>query len=122
MPRSTKSAVLAPRECRIDRDRERGVWRAIPFIERHVLVLIAHLVTKYRVVPAQIAANRFRVGIKQYLIRIETQSIGRIIRTVDSIAVQLPRQNLGQVGMPDQIGLMAERNPACFLLSIDIVK
>ena len=44
-------------------------------------------------------------------------ALGRLVRAVDAVAVELAGQHVGQVGVPDLVGLLGQRDPLRLLRS-----
>ena len=83
----------------------------VAIVEGQVSLRIAHLVAAHLVAPTHIAADPLGVGIEHDLVRIEAMSVGRLVRSVDAIAVKLSRANVGQVAVPDQVAALGDGNP-----------
>jgi hypothetical protein len=52
---------------------------------------MADLIAKERIVPPEIAADRFGVRIEQDLVRVEAMAVRRVIRPMNAVAIQLAR-------------------------------
>jgi hypothetical protein len=53
---------------------------------------------------------------------VEAKALAGLIRAMNTITVELPRQDLGQIGMPDVISVFRQGNTVHFLLGIDRVE
>src|SRR5262249_17330201 len=114
MPGSLKRPITFPVESGIN-DHTLGHLRGtIALITREIEVRIADRIAKQRIAPADVSVECLRIGVKQQLRGIEPMSSLGLIRTVNSVAVSLTRLCLGQVDVPDVIGLLANWN-ACDL-------
>src|SRR6202034_319190 len=87
-PRDLRAMLLAPSESRFDDPAFGDVARIVAPIDRQVLARAAEAVAEIGVGPAQPSVQRFSIGVDQQLVGIETVAIGRIVRTVDTIAVK----------------------------------
>src|SRR5262249_53001543 len=86
VPRSLGQTVVAPGESRLDNE---GQWRkgtAVTFIEIGGRLRTAARPVE-RVVPAQVAADGFRIWVEQNLVRIEPMAFRRRISAVNSVTV-----------------------------------
>jgi len=68
------------------------------------------------VVPDQIARDRPGVRVEQNFARIEAMPPRRLVRPVNSIAIDLARPRIRQVSMPDLMCLLGQRDPMRFAL------
>src|SRR5579875_2581037 len=66
--------------------------------------------------------NSLGIGIEKEFRRIKSVTIHRCIRTMHTIAIELPRSYLRQVNMPDLICLLRHWNPGYLTVSIRSVK
>ncbi len=109
VPGSARRLVVAPVERGLGDGGQRGERRAVALVETGVVT--GGLVMAVEcVIPEQFAADRFRVGIKQDLVRIEAEPCAGMPRTVHAVAVELPRLGLGQVAVPDVVGGFRQRD------------
>src|SRR6266511_2608282 len=102
--------VVAPGECRVDHLALGHAERAVAVVGGEILAPAADAITEMRVAPAQGACDRTGVRIEQQLFRVEAHAGLRIVRPVNAIAIEQPRSRVGEVTMPDLIGLLAQRN------------
>jgi hypothetical protein len=89
-------AIIAPFKSCIHHASERREWRGIAF-------RIVH-----RIVPTQIARDRFRVRIQQNLARIEAMAPLRIMRAMHAIPVNLTGLHVRQTTVPDLIRFLRQ--------------
>ena len=66
----------------------------------------ADAVAEVRVAPDERALQVLRVRLDQKLVGIEAMSLGGLVRTMYSIAVEKSGTSLGQIGVPDIIGTL----------------
>ena len=89
--------------------------RAVAPVEREVRPRMADAIAVERVVPAQLALKRPRVGVEQQLVRVEpVPGLGRV-RPVRAEPVELPRPQVGKVAVPDLVGELRQRDPVGLL-------
>src|SRR6266536_1199216 len=101
MPGDARWAVVSPGKGRINDRSQRGVWGAVPVIKSEVGLRVAQRVGKECIGPAYVAANRFRIGIEHKLVGIEAVPLLWLKGATDAVAIELAREDLGQIGMPD---------------------
>jgi hypothetical protein len=70
------------------------------------------LVSKHGIVIADRTVDRLGVGIQEQLVRVADLALDRIPRSMDPVAVVLPRGNTGQITMPDEPVHLTQANPA----------
>ena len=110
VPRGLRSPVLAPGERRVDHHALRHRARAVAPVDGEVLVLVADLVAVHGVVPPDRAADGPRVRIEEELVRVEPMPVSRLVRPVHPVAVQASRPHVRQVGVPQEVGPVRERD------------
>src|SRR5262245_33354000 len=94
--------VVTPSKSRLDDGGQRCKRRAIPWIQTQGVFGTAR-VSVNGIVPLQVAADCLRIGIEENLVRIESMSLVRRIRSVNTISVQLTRLRIGQIAVPDLV-------------------
>src|SRR6478609_1095303 len=99
MPWRPRRAVIAPAELRFDDASQRREWRTVTFVEIRVVACSARIAIK-RIVPAQVPADGLRVRIEHDFVRVEPMTPLRLARTVNSVAVELPGPEIGQIHVP----------------------
>ena len=113
VPGRTQLGIVAPVEFRIDDHCQGGTVGVVPVIEGKVRIRVADAVPEHRIGPAQVASDRLDIGIEHDLVRIEPVSLLRIVRAVHAITVKLTKLNVGQIAVPDNIGLFRQRDTMC---------
>ena len=96
--RDARMTVAGPVEERVDDDTEHHVRGGVVVVDR---CRIAELVREQRRIPVDLADRRLGVRVEQQLVRVRPLALGRVVRTVDAIAVALAGLHLGQVAVPD---------------------
>src|SRR5436190_13696464 len=97
MPRCAQRSIVAPSKRRID-NLTKGCKRcAVASVEGKVGLCVADLVTEQFVRPTNVASDRPGIRIEQDFVRVEAMPLLGLVRAVDSIAVELPRNDVGQV-------------------------
>src|SRR5260370_1769133 len=99
IPRRPRRAVIAPAELRFDDASQRREWRTVTFVEIRV-VACAMLIAIKRIVPAQVPADGLRVRIEYDFVRVEPMTPLRLVRAVNSVPVELPGPQVGQIDLP----------------------
>ena len=115
VPGRARRPVVAPGEGRVDHRRQRGIRRAVAVVEGQVGLRVAELVAEQLVGPAHVAADRLGVRVEHDLVGIEAVPAGGLVRPVDAVAVELAGQDVGQVGVPDLVGVLLQRDPVRLL-------
>ena len=93
---STTTATAHPSLARVSSERSAA---AVP-----------HAVPEHGIRPADVSPDRFRVRIHDDLVGIEPVPLVRLVRPVDPIAIELSGTDIGQIAVPDQVGLLAQGN------------
>ena len=110
VPRRLRSTVLAPGERRVDHHALRHRAGAVALVEGEVLVGMPDLVSVHGVVPPDRPADRPRVRIEEHLVRVEPMTLARLVRPVDAVAVEAAGPHVGEVGVPQEVGPVGERD------------
>ena len=110
VPWNPRVPVASPREGRVHHRGEGGERRAVPRVRGQIARGVVEGIPVDRVAPAQGAADAFRVGIENHLLRVEAVTRRRVVRSAHAIAVRLPRPDVGQVAVPHEIGPFRERD------------
>ena len=108
VPRRGRRPVVAPAECGIDDLTLRHTRCVVASVERQVATRVADPVAEVRIAPGERPDDRFRVRIDQQLVGIESVAVLGLVGSVDAVAVQLTRPDLGQVAVPDLVGPLPE--------------
>ena len=85
---------------------------AVPLVKGKVPLRAPDLVAEHLVGPPELPADRLGVGIQQELVRVESQALLGVIRSVDTEAVELPRCQPRDIGVPYPVGTLAQGNGA----------
>ena len=120
VPRGAQRPIVTPGERCVDYGTERSERCAVAIVEGRVIR--ARSKTEERVVPADRTADDLRVGIHDELVGVESMTGVRRVRTVHAIAVELPGMDVGQVAVPDHVGLLGQRDGQGFDLGVDRVE
>ena len=59
---------------------------------------------------ADVAVQRLGVGVDQQLVRVEAVAVLRVVGAVDAVAVELPGPHVGQIAVPDLVGVFGQRD------------
>ena len=62
------------------------------------------------VVPDDLAVERAGVGVDEQLVGIEAVAVGRVVGAVDAVAVELAGTHVGQIAVPDLVGVFGQRD------------
>src|ERR1700738_360931 len=62
-----------------------------------------------RIAPDQAAGNGFGIGIDEKLVGVEAQAALGIVWAVDPVAIELPRQHIIEIAVPDILGPLRKR-------------
>src|SRR5690554_6309993 len=82
--------------------------RTVALVEAQVRVRRAYGVAEQGLGPLQLADQLLGVGVDQQLVRVETVAGIRLVGPVDPIAVDHARVGIGQVSMPDLVGIFRQ--------------
>ena len=108
VPRRRRAAILTPGERRIDDLALGHAEGVVALVHGEIFALAADAIAEMTVAPAQIADDRFGVWIEQQLLRVEAKPFRRIVGTVNPVAVAQSGPGVGQIAMPDLIGLLGQ--------------
>ena len=100
--------VVPPGKGGVDNRRQRSRRRVVALVEGEVRLRIAHLVPEELVCPMGDAADLLGVGIENDLVRVKPMSFGRLVRTMESVTINLSRPAIRQIHVPDLIGLLRQ--------------
>jgi hypothetical protein len=116
VPRDGGRAVAAPIERGVDHDPLRHAERAVRVVHDPVVPRLIERVGEGMGVPPNRSGQGARIRIDQQLGRVEPEPAGRLIGSVDPIAVVLARSDPVDVAVPDVIRTFAEAlHPVGFL-------
>ena len=110
LPRDLGAAVAQPGERRIDDHAFRHVGRAVPFVERQVVAGL-HLVAEHLGAPNQLTNMPFGIRVEQQLVSVEAVPGLGIPCTVHAVAVNGARPGIGQIAVPDLVGIFRQLDP-----------
>ena len=99
VPRGSRRAVLPPAKSWFDHARQRRKRRAVAFVEARVVARAVRIPVE-SIVPMQVTADRLGVRIEHDFVCVETVASLGLVRAVNPVAVELPRADVGQVGVP----------------------
>ncbi len=116
------AAVVAPGKGFVEHGPQRRELGVVALVEREVRLRIVQLVAEHLVGPAPLASDRLGVRIEKDFVRIEPMPFGRLIRSMNAVAVDLSRQHVRKIGVPDHVGLFAEVDALRFLLGVGTVE
>ena len=114
VPGGAGRPIVAPGEGRVHDAAERAERRVVAAVQGKVGRGVAEFVAEQRIVPMHLAANRLGIRVQDDLFRIEAVPVGRLVGTVNPVAVKLVGLNVGQVTVPDLVGMFAENNALGF--------
>jgi hypothetical protein len=73
-----------------------------------------------RVAPDQPSGQPLGVRVDQELIRVETESLLRLVRPMHAIAIELSGRDIVQIAMPDIFAALGQRDAFQFALALVI--
>ena len=120
VPGDARRAVVAPGEGGVDHLTTGHAGSAVARVEGQIGLLRAHLVAILQLAPVDAADDRFGIGVEQQLVRVEPLTMLGLVGTVDPIAVQQAGAGIGQVPVPDPVGLFGQRQAFKFALPAGI--
>ena len=82
--------------------------RAVALVEGQVVARRLHPVAEQGRVPGQLADHLLGVGIEQEFVGVESMSRGGLVGSVDPVAIDGPRPRIGQVAVPDLVGVFRQ--------------
>ena len=109
-PRHAGCTVVAPGEGRVDHtalDHER---RAVPGVERRVV--LTQNIAEQLGCPGNLTHDRAGVGIEQQFVGVEAVAIGRFVGAMHAIAIDGAGPRLRQETVPDFVGVFRQVDPA----------
>ena len=115
MPGRARRAVIAPGERGIDDAALGRAGGAVTFVERQVQLRVGGVVAEVRIAPAHPPRQQPRIRFDQQFVGIEAVAALRIVRAVAAIAVQQAGTRLGQVAVPDLVGVFVQRDALHFV-------
>ena len=82
----------------------------VAIVERKILLRIANPIAEHRVGPRQVAADGLGIRIEEELVGIEAMALLGHVRPVHAIAVELAGRDVGQIAVPDLIGVFRHQD------------
>ena len=107
-PRRPRQAIVAPGERRVDDHALGHPGRAVPVVPGEVRLGGADHVSEQGVAPVQGTVQGPRIGVEEQLPRVEAMPGVGVIGAVDAIPVPLAGTGLGEVDVPDLVGLLRD--------------
>ena len=117
-PGHARRAVVAPGEGFVQHGRQRREAGIVALVEREISLGVADAIAPHFVAPARLPGDSLGVRIEQDLVLVEAVSFGRIVGPIDAETVGLTGQNVGQVGVPDHVGLFGDLDAVRFALAL----
>ena len=114
--------VVAPRKRRVYDDALGHPGGVIATVERKIGARRTDAVAEMHVAPDDRAHDHRRVRIEQQLVMVEAVAARRIVRSINAVAVEQTGPRVGQVAVPDRIGVFRERDALDFAPSAGIEK
>src|SRR4051794_6061070 len=100
-PRDRWSAVLPPRECRVNDDALGHSARVVPSIKRQVGACAAGAISEMGIAPDEAPRELFGIGVDEELVRVEAVSALGLVAAVNPIPIELSRRYIVQIAVPD---------------------
>ena len=88
VPGNARRLICSPTEGGINHYAFEHAGSTVAAIEGEIFLGMTNPVAEVRIAPLQIILDLLGVGIQQQLMVIKTVSVGRIVRTVDTVAIQ----------------------------------
>jgi hypothetical protein len=120
VPGRARAAVVAPGEGGVDDGGEGREGGVVAVVEGEVVP--ADAVAEEGVVPLDVAGDGLGVGVEDDLVGVEAVAVPGVVGPVDAVAVNLSGLDVGEVAVPDHVGLLAEYDTGGFFGLADRVK
>ena len=114
VPGRPQRLVVSPAEGLIGDNAKRRTVGVVPVVEGHVAGGIADAVSEHGVRPAQLSADGPGIRVQENLVGVEPMPVVGIEGTVNPIPVQLTGLDVGQIAVPHQFRLFAQRDAVGF--------
>src|SRR5262249_36826545 len=111
VPGDSRRTVIAPGEGRIHYYSQRGVGCTVAIVERQVELRILKLVGKQLIVPPNVTTDQLGIRVEHELVGVEPVPLDGLERPVDPVAIELARQYIGEVSVPDFVCVLLQRDP-----------
>ena len=85
-----------------------GTKGAVALVEAEIAVGMADGVAEQRFRPFQLAHQLFGVGVDEQLVGVEAMTVLRVVGPVHAIAIDLTGVGVGQVAVPDLVGVLGQ--------------
>jgi hypothetical protein len=121
-PGDVRRLVVAPGEGRVDDPALGHAGGVVTTVEGKILVAVTNLVTEMGIAPAHLADDILGVGLDEQFVAVEAVAARRVVGTIHPVAVEQAGARLGQVAVPDQIGLLAQLDTLHFAAPVGIEK
>jgi hypothetical protein len=102
--------VKPPREGRVHDHALGHAGGVVAAVEGEVLLPVSHAIAEVGVAPAQRAGQLLGVGVEQQLVGIEAVPAFGRIGAVDAVTVELAGPDVGEVDVPDLVGVLGQRD------------
>ena len=120
VPGHAHRLLLGPGEGGVDDLGLGHVGRAVALVEGQVAVLVADGVAEQRLGPAQPAHQLAGIGVDQQLVGVEAVAGVGLVGAVHAVAVDLPGVGVGQVAVPDLVGVFGQFDTLQFTLALGV--
>src|SRR5690606_36295836 len=108
LPVRPRTLVVSPRGGNIHHEALRHDESGVASIHGEIGPRAAYAIAECRVVPSDLPVQCSRVWIQKQLVRIETMTFVRRVRSMYTVAVELPRAHVRKVPMPDLVGIFGQ--------------
>ena len=109
--RDVGGAVIAPIKKWVDHHRKHGVAERVFLVAASARVVCVYVVGKQGGVLVKLPVKRARIRVDQQLVRVAAFAVFRVPWAVDAVAVALARGNAGEIGVPDVVIYLFQRDP-----------
>ncbi len=110
-PRGLRPIFLAPGKRRLHDPAFGNEAGVVAPVDRQILARAAEAVAEIGIGPAQPAVQRPGVGVNQEFVGVEAVPIGRVVGAMDAIAIKLVGAPVGQIDVPDLVGIFGKLDP-----------
>ena len=117
-PGDIRPLIFSPCESGIDDQSQGGIRGRVAIVEGKILITLVFTETEQCFIPFQHPTNSAGIRVKQDFVRVESKTVLRRIRAVNSKSVKSARFQVGKVGMKDVVGSFGQFDPFRFLMII----
>src|SRR5215510_12045743 len=110
VPWRARRVVVAPGKSWINDYSQWGIGGVVAVVKRQIRFRVANTVGKKLIGPSHIPTQGFGIGVEHNLVGIKAMSLLRLEGSVHTIAVELAREHLWQIDMPDLVGVFRHNN------------